>query len=624
MPNRSIPRPQQIGFLFAIACVSAGICVSAFAQDRSAEAQRHYQAGQRAQAVGSYTAAIQEYLKVVAILPQAAEAYASLGLAYNAEDKFTESAQALEKAKALKPGLKGVSLYLGIDLVKLNRAAAAIAYLKEATRLEPANKQAWLWLGTAWFDSGHNEEAISSLRRANDLFPSDPDVLFHLGEAYRSAADAETQHVLFTAVGQPLAHQVYGDIYKDEHLWAKASGHYHRALAEDGRWQGAHLGLGEIALRQGNLDEAKRELSLELEVDPRSASAQAELAQISLLKADSRDALAALERAIEFSPSRAAYSLGLPPEAAAVPAPETGSEALRGCLPDLVNAREGPARSLALAFVYRRLGMRGDSLSHWNDFKRSVPAERTANGYEAALTQFYFGNLAEAETVLRAWIRGKPNDLQASYTLARTERRLSLSALGQLLAVAPESYPAHTLLAETYENAEDYEKAIVEYRKVEQMAPALPGVHYALGHLLAKTGDPDQAVDDFRQELRINPDYAAADAELGALLVESDEQAQGLAYLKRAVALDPDLWIAHRALGQAYFKLKNFAMAESELQKAVDHDPDGSAHYQLGRVYRALGRTVDARNMLAEAQRIETDQLADASAARALPESNQP
>ena len=48
--------------------------------------QRHFAAAHQAQDAGNLDLAAQEYLAVIRLLPNVAEAYASLGLVYNARE----------------------------------------------------------------------------------------------------------------------------------------------------------------------------------------------------------------------------------------------------------------------------------------------------------------------------------------------------------------------------------------------------------------------------------------------------------------------------------------------------------------------------------------------------------
>src|ERR1700733_12001922 len=180
------------------------------AQDADAEAARHFAAAHQAQDAGNLDLAATEYLAVIRLRPEVGEAYASLGLVYNAQGKFAESARALAKAEKLKPGLPGVSLYLGIDYEKQRQAALAVPRLLEAVRLEPSNKEAHTWLARALWDDGRTEAAFEQLRQTALLFPSDPALLLDLGEAYRKAADLGIERALNRSSGTPLLHPVYG------------------------------------------------------------------------------------------------------------------------------------------------------------------------------------------------------------------------------------------------------------------------------------------------------------------------------------------------------------------------------------------------------------------------------
>lgn len=603
-------------FSSIVISVAAGLSILALsgeatAQDIQAEAQSHFNAAQQAQTDGDLDLAAQEYLKVIRILPRTAEAYASLGMVYNAEGKFSESAQALATAEKLKPELPGVSLYLGIDDIKQNQLARAIPHLREAVRVEPKNEQAWLWLNAALWDAGQTVASLEELEKIRLLFPSDAVVLLRAGEAYRKAADQGMEQALTAAKGTPLFHQVYGDIYKDERDWQKASGHYDRLIAQDPRWPGAHLGLGEVALRQEKLDDAEQEFRRELQINPHSAEAHAQLAEIALLQGKPDDALNLLSSAIQTAPDKAASALGLPPSymTTGESFSDQALQQLRRSLPALEGSSASPSRSLALAFVNSRLGIEDAFHRNWRDFQQSIQRPAAANSYERGVSDFDRQDFHAAQTDLHAWLASHPHDTQAAYLLAKTYRSISLSVLAQLLAQYPGSYPAHQLLAETYENEDEDDKAIAEYREVEKMEPDLEGIHFSVGNLLFNAGHLDQAMIELEAELRLNPDHATANAEMGSILVRQLEPAKAVVYLKRAIQLDPDLSMAHRELGETYYMQKDFAKAEAELLKAVADDSDGSAHYQLGLVYRAQGRVNDANKMFALTRQIKAERL---------------
>src|ERR1700760_4063347 len=96
------------------------------AQDADAEAAQHFAAAHQAQDAGNLDLAASEYLAVIRLHPEVAEVYASLGLVYNAQGKYAESARTLAKAEKLKRGLPGVNLYLGIDYEKQKQTALAV------------------------------------------------------------------------------------------------------------------------------------------------------------------------------------------------------------------------------------------------------------------------------------------------------------------------------------------------------------------------------------------------------------------------------------------------------------------------------------------------------------------
>jgi tetratricopeptide (TPR) repeat protein len=114
--------------------------------------------------------------------------------------------------------------------------------------------------------------------------------------------------------------------------------------------------------------------------------------------------------------------------------------------------------------------------------------------------------------------------------------------------------------------------------------------------------------------LELDPGHPEANGELGAILVAQGRATEAIPHLQLAIRGMPDLWPAYLQLGRAYAIEKNYARAEEMLKRALAHDHDGSAHFQLGLVLRAEGKTVQAAQVFAQVKAIKNEKMAASSA----------
>lgn len=582
------------------------------AQDVSPEARRHFALARNAQDAGQFDKAALEYAATIRLAPSFAGGYVNLGLVHYIQGDYQGSSSALHKALELDPKLVGANLYLGIDEVKLNHPDKAVSYLQYAKKLDPSNKEAQSWLGTAYWQTGQTWLALEQLRLANKNFPNDPDILFVLGEAYRKTADQEIQALIQSASGTAFVHEVFGDIYLDQGALAKAAGHYQAALQLDPKTPKIHFRLGEVALRGDHLDEATAEYLKQTQLSAADAAPKARLAEIALLEGRVADALRMLEEALVLSPLQTVSAVYVPPSFAT--SSETFDDQMlqrfQDALPLVEGAPDSPSRNLALVIIAARLNRRDLLQSAWTQFEASIPHQQPADDLlDRAKQDVDRQSFETAESEIHAWLELHPQNLAGQYLAARVHRFLSLGVLDQLLTSYPDSYRSHQLLAQTYEQRDVDGKAIAEYEKVEALAPTLPGIHYALGHLLVKEGNLDSAIPQLKEELRLNPDQPETNAEMGMALLNERHPDAAVVYLTKAISLQPDLWTAHQQLGKAYFLQKNYKGARKELRLALRDDPEGMAHYQLALVYKALGQTESANLEFATARKIKSDRL---------------
>src|SRR5207245_10545829 len=137
--------------------------------------------------------------------------------------------------------------------------------------------------------------------------------------------------------------------------------------------------------------------------------------------------------------------------------------------------------------------------------------------------------------------RGFQKDPEVLYIMTHYFSQLATRAAQEMAAVAPTSYQAHELEAESLESRENVDAAANEYRKILEQNPNLPGIHFRLGRVaLSKAESPsntEEARQEFQEELKIDPNNAASEFWLGDLLRRMGECNQAIGHFPNAAEL---------------------------------------------------------------------------------------
>jgi tetratricopeptide (TPR) repeat protein len=220
----------------------------------------------------------------------------------------------------------------------------------------------------------------------------------------------------------------------------------------------------------------------------------------------------------------------------------------------------------------------------------------------------------EALDFLAMLAREFPRDPQALYAATHAYSDLSLHTSQEMAREAPFSYEVHELNAEALELQGKWDEAIVEYRKILDINPLLPGIHARIGRaLLAKpqpsSAEVEQAKKNFEQELEIDPRNPTAEYVLGQLASDGHDFPTAIRHFSAATKLDTEFAEAYLGLGTALVASKRFEDALAPLQKYEQLAPDSpTGHYQLALAYTGLGRRDDA-NREAALQRQTAESL---------------
>ena len=210
------------------------------------------------------------------------------------------------------------------------------------------------------------------------------------------------------------------------------------------------------------------------------------------------------------------------------------------------------------------------------------------------------GKREDAVRHLNEYVRRNPKDQEAWYLLGKTYLQMSEDALAKVNQIDPNSYVAHEVAGEIDESMKNYDGALVEFKKAVDLAPQQPGTHLRLGNVYWLIGKWQSAQEQFRAELKIAPTDCIARWKLADSILRADgSKTEALDNLNQSIAGCPRLMQARVDRAQALIKLDRQKEALPDLLLAEKDSPDEpSIHFLLASVYRAEGRTDEARKEL--------------------------
>ena len=222
---------------------------------------------------------------------------------------------------------------------------------------------------------------------------------------------------------------------------------------------------------------------------------------------------------------------------------------------------------------------------------------------------------AEAERALRFVLDSEPNDIEAHRGLAAIyfDQGASLRALEHLQRVADldeaDGRP-YRLMGLILKDRDNYPAAIDCYRAAlgrQLGGQSADKVRFELAECLAKLDRCDEVVEVLAQ--RDSADEDAATMVLRATCLAKKGQVLGAAtVLDRALEVFPDDAAVLRERAILHMEAHESEAALALLQRALRIDPhDYSGRYQLGLVYKLLGRAVEAAQELSRAEQIKAD-----------------
>jgi TolB-like protein len=150
----------------------------------------------------------------------------------------------------------------------------------------------------------------------------------------------------------------------------------------------------------------------------------------------------------------------------------------------------------------------------------------------------------------------------------------------------------------------DWQSAEAEFCQAINLGPHMPGGHYAYSHWWLAKGRPKEALEEASLALELDPLSLPKNYHLGVIYFFRREYDAAIEQLRRTSELDPSFVIAHNLLGivYAYKGMHHEALTEAERVRTLS---DGLyTRVTLARVYALIGKQIEAREILAEAEQV--------------------
>ena len=319
------------------------------------------------------------------------------------------------------------------------------------------------------------------------------------------------------------------------------------------------LQQGLVAMRDGNLEEAKAKFETALQQDPKNAFAWVSLAEASRRLGNSAVATDAARKAEQFG-------IDLP--------------AVDHALASFYTQQDQFAHAAALEEKYAG-SPQADSKA----------APRAAELYERAQ------DIVGAERVLKnAWERQKTDPDSAFNYANLLLLKLKFVDAEQIVTPALAAHPADVQLilvaGVTQYGERRFHDAMDQFLKIISIDPNIPQPYLFLGKMLEQAGPKlPEITKAFEARVGAAPDDALAALVLAkAKLMSNSKDPAAENLLRHSIAINGEQWEAHYQLGVMLETAHNFKSAEEELSRSIALDAkQAMPHYHLARVYDRLG-----------------------------------
>jgi len=593
--------------------------------------------------------AVTEVEQAIRTDPDRSESYASLGMMQLIRGDRAQAETAFKRAVDTNPNSTPARLALANFYAVIGRREEAETQFKEAIRIDPKDILANRALAYFYVGSGRAPLAEPHLKTVAEVAPNASGKLI-LADYYLAmrrmddarklledvaATDNEgfaTAKLRLAALGVSAGDQAAAARLVDDVL-AKFPSHVEALIAKS-----------DLLARAGKLDESLAVAEAAVAANQRSARAQFALGKVYALRREESDAIGAFNQSLQLNPrladpevelAKIHLSHGRLDDAehfaqSAITKVAGYAEAhlllARIYLLKRMPAKAEPSlKALSAAFpnspaVQSEVGLlelsKNNRAAARAAFERALTKNPTYVDALAGLIQMDIedkrfdavkGRIAEA-------LRAKPKDGPILLLASRTYGSLGDLAtaekmLQQAIATDPNNLDAYGLLGRLYATQERLGEATSQFEQLAEKQPKSVAAHTLTGILLDMQHKTSEARARYERALEVDPRAAVAANNLAWIYTETGGNLDmALQLAQTAKSQLPDRPEVNDTLGWIYHKKGLSAMAVNPLLQSIQKDPKNATYYyHLGMAYAGSGDKDRARVSLQRALSLDAN-----------------
>ena len=577
--------------------------------DPTVRKRQHLQKGQEYLTFGQVNAAVIEFKNAIQIDPNFAEGYYALGLAYLKKGYWGEAAQQLERARSQEADLPGIEEYLAqaklmvgaldeahalageviardpqnslaltvLGGVALERKSfdEARRYLHQAIESDPALAAPHIFLSAFYRTKGENARAQEEIEQALDLDEHNLQVLYALANMEWAANRRDVAQELYYRILE-VDHQQWeaiarlASLFIDQENYEKARPLTERLIKSQPNLHLGYLLRGLIALRTKTFDKAAVDLQKASTLRPDDTQSHFYYGVALYQMGSLQQALSEFQTALQLNP-------------------------------DLTNVRLSAAR------IYAQTGLFNDAIRASQEVFEVRPNDPMAY-YILGMAHLRQGELDTGYQALEQAIVYKPDFAQAyqgkgMYYQLKDELGQAIDAYETVLQMDPNQTGARALLILAHLRKKDFEAAITEANRGQELEPENPMYTNLLGVAYGMQDNSSQAERLFGGAIAQKSEFLAPRYNLAALYLSTGRPQKAEEEYQKILEVKPKNLKALMGLGQIYEREAQYDKALEVYQRAAQISKTLNIMLRLGWLQYRRGAfdeaAIAAENILA-------------------------